>query len=1297
MSSNNSKKHNARSHSRTSRFTPKITEYLTEVAVDRELERFMVFSSASSSSLGAQSSSNSAGARSCVMRSSSSRCLAGGGKLLSHSSPEVEVEETEATAADAAAFAVAGAVIAATTECTLETKSEKTDATLIIPIVMDSDGTPASTSKSVQCTSASAEDVRTPPRKMLTKDTQTPESALKTHKRLEWDPAADVGYKRAASTSNLSTLERSVLEDHFYKGGAGALPEQHGDCVSRVNHSESDLNRLQVEQEQSTPPPPLASSTFVNRDRTLPKPISQAIAGRCTQGTNTTLLKYQNQSAQTSTRRYSKQAHESGATSRYSSSAASSFDYRHSRPSTANTITSSNTSSNVSAGTVPTSTAELQRQEQEYRAQLEQVLRRRRSDNKENVQPAAKLTPSSPKRDLDLGIELLCSLVNKRSLSHGQKKHLIRDIAKRIACLDLLSSSSRDGSATSASLRQSKQNSHSSANSTSSKCPSQSQGQSQSQSQSRSSTQYIFARNRSEVHEATCAGSQDRMIDKTASTSNLQQVTSPCSSIGVETSTGRSTTDIVSRQTEPVLRAANLDEGLNQRSVVSAPAVCQKQPVMSKVGNAALATSSGNQLTIPDETAEPNTSSSRSSGRAPTTISEAATASTTSSNSNELVTQKTNVKQKSARESAAGSNTDAELVAMQEWLNPMTQSEIEYEEKRNQQQQRLGLDTQRRKQIDWIESEIDRLKSLRSLLFGNALQPPTQVLQIESDPRSAVPSEELIRSQPLVIQPSTSANSVPLSSSVEVCIELPPPTEGEQNVPKHQAVQTEMDQPPAVPTRHSLLGRRPAPPAPPVTPEPTPPLAPPAQPLPPSPPSDRPAGRKQRSKMATPTSSTGHSCSGGSESVCSFVQQRQREFIEHYQNKQQTQLSALLQQHQERLQQQQQFTQQYMQQQQHLHHQHQSLPLPPRYQQCVYPQQPQCMHYDQTTVAAVAATAAATAYAMPHLTSAAYTCIDDGAVYYQVGDPQCAAAYVQAAIATATATATTTEVTAACTLATSATTSTTSSSSLLCISSEMSIPMGMVNTSETATTTTTTHQYDDVACASRHICGAKSRHRHHCHRHHHKHHHQQQPSECAPPRQGSTATYADVAGDDPTGWSSHLGSSQRTRLINCVQMRPRGIAYVLQFTSSHQPGEEACQLTSDALSLQDHLQRARPKFCAKSKERKAILNQMQLLRNARRREMDELIENTSLEHLDQRLRELPPPPTSRVRVFSTKEMKALTNKRCESLPEVLAAKRREREERRRRNNRIMRDVFNRRLQNRVRKGQLSLNHSRTVI
>lgn len=91
----------------------------------------------------------------------------------------------------------------------------------------------------------------------------------------------------------------------------------------------------------------------------------------------------------------------------------------------------------------------------------------------------------------------------------------------------------------------------------------------------------------------------------------------------------------------------------------------------------------------------------------------------------------------------------------------------------------------------------------------------------------------------------------------------------------------------------------------------------------------------------------------------------------------------------------------------------------------------------------------------------------------------------------------------------------------------------------------------------------------------------------------------------------------------------------------------------------------------------------------------------------------------------------MTSKRCQSLPEVLDAVNRDLETRRRRTNRLMRDIFNKvgvgsrwvivlnwnlwpvcpvciynsskllpslqRMRNRVSNGQISLNHSRTII
>lgn len=48
----------------------------------------------------------------------------------------------------------------------------------------------------------------------------------------------------------------------------------------------------------------------------------------------------------------------------------------------------------------------------------------------------------------------------------------------------------------------------------------------------------------------------------------------------------------------------------------------------------------------------------------------------------------------------------------------------------------------------------------------------------------------------------------------------------------------------------------------------------------------------------------------------------------------------------------------------------------------------------------------------------------------------------------------------------------------------------------------------------------------------------------------------------------------------------------------------------------------------------------------------------------------------RLRIFATKEMKAMTQRHCENLPEVVKRHERAREERRRHGNRLIRDIFN---------------------
>lgn len=213
-----------------------------------------------------------------------------------------------------------------------------------------------------------------------------------------------------------------------------------------------------------------------------------------------------------------------------------------------------------------------------------------------------------------------------------------------------------------------------------------------------------------------------------------------------------------------------------------------------------------------------------------------------------------------------------------------------------------------------------------------------------------------------------------------------------------------------------------------------------------------------------------------------------------------------------------------------------------------------------------------------------YCCADkEEAVYYQVVNSHEATGYretkdeggsnVNAGSSTATTTTTTT-------------TTTNSSSSVMCsvMSSDMSVPMGMVNTCET-TTTTTTHQYDDVAC--------------------HRIYHIRRRSKRMPEKE-----------DDS-------GEQMRRQMLHICRS---GVAYMIEFASKN----DGKQVVTPPMSLQDHLCQARPDFCMKSKERKAILAKMQALRNTRRRDMEQLLmdeDNMSVEAMDRKLMELPPPAT----------------------------------------------------------------------
>ncbi|KPU75217.1 uncharacterized protein Dana_GF20859, isoform B [Drosophila ananassae] len=1167
----------SRKQAQSSRIPSQARDYISEVAVDRELERYMIFSSTASSGSTNSCVLHQVPAPEAMANNSSGNCSESPTKNRTtkkgapHPKPLAPPPPPPPPPGHSAPKKIK-------IRPRLKEKRISSDDEVItvIPIEM-------ATKKAFQAVAAtqtqsvSAEDLRTPTKKspeMRTKKTQTPESALKSHKRLEWDPSADVGYyKRAVSTSNISTLERSVLESSNW----------------RQPCSETDLTRDRgtspMAPEKPTPPP-LASSTFVNRSQRAvsahPVPISNQSSLKSAHTSREDSNKLD--SVRSSSRKENSSRHvsmppaesrassrreslipesqpssrssrlldsrlssrqESQATSLYGSSAASSFDYNNhpmpeevmpwpakaQQPLLEKIIQTDQ--QNKEKRRAEQREKEKEKEREYTAAQLEKALNKR-NRNKENRQPVVSnssttsTAESAPKGDLDLGIELLCSLVNSRSLSETQKKKLVRDIAKKISCLDLAESRPDN---------QSHQTQTDNA-SVPVAAPLQSQDAAMNTSQRYSRRSSSISMRKSPVLYVEMVGSRPNNRNHQTQTDKVPE---PLQHREMATNTS----EVASR------RSSSLSSV--ERSV-PAPVPAPRKRTTA--------------LTPP----LPPTANSLSSG-------------TSTSVSHEVITQKKN---SPAPQAEASTDADVADAVMAEWLHPMTQSEIEYEGR-----QKTGLHAERMEKLKMLDEEIRRMQLLREELatFLNDLP--------KLRPRTADRNEVLF-----VVEPVFQVADSPTPSGVDSTAPNPPPRRASLSGPPREL--------PQIPTSSSTVTRSTSPaleageaPPPPVPPH------------------------QMRCKIVTPVLRS--SSSGGSESVCSFVKQRRREFNEHYQSLQKQQLLLVQQQQKE-------LELQLKQKQQRPSQTHRGNRMA-RQEKSPYIQM---NHYTQAHVQTQ--------------TRRDYCCPDkeEAAVYYQVVNSHEATGYRETkgggnASSSSTTTTTTT------------TTTTNSSSSVMCsvLSSDMSVPMGMMNTCET-TTTTTTHQYDDVAC-----------HRiHHIRRTKRKPETEDESDECM----------------------------RRQMLHIC----PSGVAYLIEFVSKN----DLREIATPPMSLQDQLYQARPDFCIKSKERKAILNKMQALRNMRRRDMEQLLmnEDMSVEAMDKKLMELPPPATyfsnlniGQLRVFSTRNMKAMTSRRCRDLPEVVAAKNREKEEKRRRCNRLMREVFNKRLKKRVAEGQVSHNHSVTMI
>uniref|UniRef100_A0A0K8VQ17 ALMS motif domain-containing protein n=1 Tax=Bactrocera latifrons TaxID=174628 RepID=A0A0K8VQ17_BACLA len=1288
---------------RTSRVNEKIIEYYLKFGQDRDLEKYMRLYSP-------------CGSRSSTTTNSSCRSEDEGRSMrrLFH-------QETDTT-----------------TESDCEPKEFR------VPIKMQTNNTIGKglKSKADECTS-SAPDLHTPPpsnhRKGQTKQTQTPESIAKSHRRLEWDSLGDVGYKKSLSTSNISILERSVLKEYFQE--ISSISSSKKETKETKKHVDEQIQTRKPEKnsKQDIPEsntPPLASSTMMQLDKGKSNKSQAKLVSR---STSMSLQKRYDQYAQTSAyvppQYISREVQVtlSNAPSVTSSTAAgtatpSSFDYYSSRSGRSTTdeekrveksaLKSQNVvKSKVGEESVHPFMAEISEmlssckiadsrkhssKQESIVADLQKVhdtVKKVLSENKENSSSTSSLI-NSPQ--LDLGIQLLCSLIDARSLSQKQKKRLVRDIVKRISTLN----ADDDGDA-------------------------------------------------AEIAAAHISNALTAQMEKCETSKNENKEATPKTSSSVTVGrTGKSTMDM--SEIASNLPSSTSSEGLDERLIRVDVLKKPSPPTTSTKARAHLAAentenvqklhiphtriSAGTQVEKVDvpqpkysnmqEIPESAETQKNSLPNEPVNVNEGtdkdSSASKASSTSKDVTTQKALIN----IESGGASDTDIDVAAhstMREWLNPMTQSEIEYEQKKLEmakvaaKRNKLAkcfaiekIEPERKSQLQWIQSEIERLETLRCLLLKPNIERENSLEIHELIPLNGEKLYDTVFTDTkLTSTTSSTTNSahssendkamqeieVIIEESSEDVIKLDEKTKSskqrkrETQIIYEKPVETTNTYDNLVPGKAlfrtmtetvTTKKEQVLPPALKLTDE-SPSTAQPKQ-LP-----SAKHSQQQRSKIDTPS---GDSHDG--ESVGSFAQQRKREFLEQYRMKKRSHYESLLHQQQQMLiQQQQQIIHELQQRCNTITHTpaaptagHYSVPrnMPinaycqcgstqhPAYHQVYYHQQHNnmCTTQARTNIkCSQPAQPPCPPPCPPRVQSQQGNAINYSHKTQTIHSEQ-------------------------------------STSSIFCISSEVSIPMG--SSSTTSSTTTTTHQYDDVAAVTA------------------------AAPEVAVQTGDSLRRSQPIFGRRIQYNSAHMCVPQYfaynpqpvcSGQSICVQVKPKAIAYVIQFekktTSSttttttttttsatsvasnqykKMPSSESNDFLhedAEACALQDYLVRAKPQFIAHTKERKAILNQIQMLRQERGKELRDIIENASENSLETRLQHLPPPATKRLRIFATKEMKAMTQRHCENLPEVLKQRERKREERRRQGNRLIRDLFNQRLQRRVRIGKLSLNHSKTVI
>lgn len=608
------------------------------------------------------------------------------------------------------------------------------------------------------------------------------------------------------------------------------------------------------------------------------------------------------------------------------------------------------------------------------------------------------------------------------------------------------------------------------------------------------------------------------------------------------------------------------------------------------------------------------------------TTSSGRTTTSCTSSSNDLPTQKT-LRKNIVNEDMDGVD-GGDQSTMREWLNPLTQSEIEYEEKKREGKEEKAAkasplkhdrdtkklkqskdisstDRNRDQQLNWIEKEIHRLESLKHLLLkdGHEKSPSTTVSQSHTDEscnriKDSCNSTQGNKLYDTVYSDTSSVLSESaerLVKEIEVILEessgdithLNDNTTRTRERKKETQILAEGFRRKPKSSTKELITINENVPVPLTRPE-------------------------QRQKMKTPiiTDQEG----SGSASLRDMVKQRKNEFMASYKTKKQIHYDALKQQQKEE-------------------NVFKYLPIKDGTMPVIKERKPSAY--------------TAGYYSVPHTMNRKFSPTEYA--YPQSNLPPTPEGPEEEATNSSGHVVYSTTRTAANLfqtkkdihkpLASSTVTTTTASSSIsmFCMSSDVSVPMGSNNVSSTPTTT---HHYDDVAAA---VAGAGG---------------------VAIQTSDSILCTQPILGHQlqPYFHSKRSGRAPIQPTISkaaAIQVKPKGIAYVIEFDNKkyneenssvpvkvvkHASNESVVTFTTNninqleklssepQLTLQEHLEKAKPNFLKQSKERNAILNQLQAMRQERDRQLRDIIENTSFNSLERRLKYLPPPPIRKLQL-----------------------------------------------------------------